>query len=34
MVYTWEPYFDMKGDLKGYAKNLSFLHFFFWLWIS
>ncbi len=24
-----EPHFDMKGDLKGYAKNLSFLHFFF-----
>ncbi len=25
-----EPYFDMKGDLKGYAKNLrSFLPFFF-----
>ncbi len=24
-----EPYFDMKGDLKGYAKNLSFQPFFF-----
>ncbi len=24
-----EPYVDMKGDLKGYAKNLSFLPFFF-----
>ncbi len=24
-----EPYFDMKGDLKSYAKNLNFLPFFF-----